>query len=168
MLLQNEPVIVDVHVETLIPTPPKQKRKQKPPAAPRDGSCEPVADRCAAGAVSLDAGVIADSPTRRRKTAAFLSDTVIPASKRILVPLKEMETTEKRTKPSKDQEHFPLENGEAQSASLETRIILLGPEPSIPTASGEGEDAKSIQTGRDRRRRKQSVIVERDDDDEYR
>ncbi len=71
-----------------------------------------------------------------------------------------METAEKR-KPSKDKE--------------ETRIILLGPEPSIHTACqstgsgtcGEGEDVKSIQTGRDRRRIKESVIVERDED-EYR
>ena len=63
MLLQNAPKIGHVQVETLIPTPPirKQTRKQKPPAGPRDG--EPDADRCAAGAESLDAGVIADSPS---------------------------------------------------------------------------------------------------------
>ena len=67
-----------------------------------------------------------------------------------------METTEKRTKPSKDQE--------------ETRVIQLGPTPSTPIASSGdgGEYVKSIQTERERRRRKQSVIVERDDDDEYR
>ena len=80
---------------------------------------------------------------------------MIRASKRILVPLTEMEAMEKRTKLSKNQEHAPMENAE-------TRVIQLGHTPSTHTG-----DMNSIDTGRERRRRKQSVIVERDDG-EYR
>ena len=93
------------------------------------------------------------------------------ASKPSLALLIEMETTETRAKHSKDQEHFPMENGEAQSASLETRVIRLGPTSFTPTASGDGgegeSDVKTFQTEH-RGKKRTPIAVQRDDDDDYR
>ena len=65
MLLQNAPRIVDIQVECLIPSPPKEKRKIAPAyraAPPREDDCEPVAGKEGA------AGLIADSPNAPEAT----------------------------------------------------------------------------------------------------
>ena len=65
MLLQNAPRIVDIQVECLIPSPPKEKRKVAlayRAAPPREDDCEPVAGKEDA------AELIADSPNASEAT----------------------------------------------------------------------------------------------------